>query len=84
MSTLPPDTTINAARVQIAVLRRQGIEGRARMTFELCDNLRRIVADGIRHRHPDYDDDAVRMALFRLTLGEALFLKCFGTGQVKR
>lgn len=78
MSITSSDTTIEAARCQIAVLRRQGIDGRARMTIELCDNLRKIIADGIRHRHPEYDDEAIQMGVFRSTLGEALFRQYIG------
>lgn len=43
------------------------------MTFELTDDLRRVTEAGVRHRHPDYDDDMVRLALIRLWLGPELF-----------
>jgi len=48
------------------------------MTFELSDNLRRIVEDGVRDRHPDWDEQAVRLRAIRLTLGERLFKEAFG------
>jgi hypothetical protein len=53
MKARSADTTADAARFQTAVLRRLGIEGRARMTFELSDNLRAVTEAGIRHRHPE-------------------------------
>jgi hypothetical protein len=43
------------------------------MTFELSNALRRVTEAGIRHRHPDYDDEMVRLALVRLWLGPELF-----------
>ncbi len=70
---LSPDTSREAARRQIAVLRGLGISGRAEMAFDLSDGLRATVEAGIRHRHPEYSDDEVRLALQRLTLGEELF-----------
>ncbi len=78
MSGIRADTTFEAACRQNEVLRRIGIAGRAAMTFELSDNLRRIVADGVRDRHPDWDEQAVRLRVIRLTLGERLFNETFG------
>jgi hypothetical protein len=76
-SAIPRDTRPEAFWVQIDVLRRLGVEGRAKMTFRLCDNLRRVLADGVRHRHPDYTDDQVRLAGIRLRLGDELFSKVY-------
>lgn len=78
MSAIRTDTTFEAACRQNEVLRRIGIAGRARMTFELGDNLRRIVEDGVRHRHPDWDEQAVRLGAIRITLGKRLFEEVFG------
>lgn len=78
MSAMRDDTTFEAACRQNEVLRRIGIAGRAAMTFELSDNLRRIVADGVRFRHPDWDEETVRLRVIRLTLGKSLFEKTFG------
>lgn len=78
MSSIRADTTFEAACRQNEVLRRIGIAGRAAMTFELSDNLRRIVADGVRDRHPDWDDEAVRLEGIRLMLGDELFQKAYG------
>jgi len=78
MNAIRTDTTSEAAYRQNEVLRRIGIAGRAAMTFELSDNLRRIVEDGVRHRHPDWDEQAIRLDAVRLTLGERLFEEAFG------
>jgi len=59
------DTTVEALAVQLRVLRRIGPAGRAAMTFELCDNLRSLVAAGVRHRHSQWDDQAVKRETIR-------------------
>jgi hypothetical protein len=74
---LPLDTTLEAARVDTAVLRRLGEERRAVMTAELCQAGRELVLQGIRERHPDYNARQLHLAFCRLTLGEALFFQAF-------
>jgi hypothetical protein len=54
-------------------LRKQGFDGRVKMTFELSNNLRAVTEAGVRHRHPDYDDRQVRLAAFKLAIGPELF-----------
>ncbi len=67
------DTTNEALREHIKGLRRLGLSGRAAMTFELSDNLRQIVKDGVRHRHPDWDETQVKREVLRIVLGGRLF-----------
>ena len=81
MNTIPPDTTAEAAYKQIEVLRRLGISGRAAMTFELSENLRRIVEAGVRYRHPDWDERAIQRGVAHLMLGERLFREVFGDAE---
>ncbi len=76
-SAIPRDTTPEAFWVQIHALRQMGFDGRAKLTFRLCDNLRRMLADGVRHRHPEYSGDQIRLAVIRLRLGNALFRKVY-------
>ncbi len=64
------------------VLRRLGIGRRASMTFELSDVLHHLTEAGVRHRHPDYDDDMVRLALLRLWLGLELFRRVHPTVEI--
>jgi hypothetical protein len=78
MNLIPKDTTIDALRKQFEILERIGIEGRAEMTFQLSDNLRQIIEDGVRFRNPEYSDDQVRQEVLRITLGDELYLKAFG------
>jgi len=74
---LPDDTDPEAWKAQMATLRRMGLEGRARMTFELCENARELARTGIRRRHPDYSEKQVRLAHMRLIFGEQLFQEVF-------
>lgn len=81
MNGIPADTTIDAAARQNEILRRIGIGGRAAMTFELSENLRRIVEDGVRHRHPDWDEQTIQRGVAHLMLGERLFREVFGDAE---
>jgi len=74
---IPRDTTRDAFRRQLEILRRLGIEGRAAMTFELSDNLRQIIEDGVRHHHPDWDQTRVKQEVLRIVLGDHLYSEVF-------
>jgi hypothetical protein len=67
------DTTVEAQQVQIQVYRRLGPEGRLQRAMDMCDEAREVAQSGIRARHPEYSDEAVKWALFRLLLGDSLF-----------
>ena len=77
LEIVPKDTTIEAARIQFSILRKMGMEGRARMVFELSDALRSITESGVRQRHPDYDENMVRLAAIRIAIGENLFRQAY-------
>ncbi len=68
----PLDTDAGAHEAQLHAYRRMGPEARVRMAFEMSDDVRRMALDGIRARHPDYDADRLRRALFRLLLGDEI------------
>ena len=73
------DTTIDAHAAQVAAWRRMGPERRMALALEMSNDIREVARAGIRHRHPEYDDEQVRWALYRLVLGEALFSKAYPT-----
>lgn len=75
---IPKDTTSKARARQLEVLRRLDMNARAAMTFELSDNLRQIVWDGVRHRHRDWDETRVKREVMRIVLGDRLFNEVFG------
>lgn len=84
MNMIPSDTTIEAAVRQFEILRKLDINARAEMTFQLSNNLRRIVEAGVRQRHPDYDGETVKKAVLRLMIGERLFQEVFRNLQAKK
>lgn len=77
------DTTTEALAVQFRILRRMGPAGRAAMTFELSNNLRRLVEAGVRHRNPLWDERAVEREVIRLMIGDELFRQAYGSNRVE-
>jgi hypothetical protein len=77
MAAIAADTAPEAAHVQLAVLQRLGGERRLAMALQMTSALRRLVAAGVRGRHPEYSAEQVRLAVSRLTLGEELFHRAF-------
>ncbi len=73
MNAIPMDTTLEAARKEFAILRELGPEVRATMAFEMSDNLRHVVEAGVRHRHPDFDEEKVKLEVLRLMIGDKLY-----------
>lgn len=78
------DTTSDALAVQYRALRSIGMAGRIAMTFELSDNMRATVADGVRYRHPQWDEQAVEREVLRLMIGDDLFREAFGKDRPPR
>lgn len=79
MNLIPADTSIDTLRKQFEILERIGIEGRAEMTFELSDNLRQIIEDGVRLHHPEYNDSQIFHEVIRITVGDELYSKLVGS-----
>lgn len=76
-SPVSPDTTMEAARIRFAILRRIGFAGRVALAIDASDGLRSVVESGVRRRHPEYDRETARLAAFRLSVGTRLFRLCF-------
>jgi len=72
------DTAIDAELKHIQILGSLGIEGRANLTFELSDSMRKTLVDGIRYRHPAYNENEIRLAVMKLTLPDEVFCQFFG------
>jgi len=78
MESIPKDTSREAFRKQVEVLRDLGTSGRAAMTLEFSRDLRQIVKDGVRHRHPDWDEARIQQEVLRIVLGDRLYNEVFG------
>ncbi len=69
----PLDTSIDAERLQIEVIRRMTPEKRLKTAIQLSHISRDLLAQGVRKRHPDYNEQQVKVAVFRLLLPYKLF-----------
>ncbi len=76
-SFLPLDTQKEAALKQFKVLQSMDITARAKMTFELSDNVRAMTEAGIHQRHSEYSQKQIIQAVLSLTVDKALFKKAF-------
>jgi hypothetical protein len=67
------DTAKDTEKKQIEILRHMGPEGRLRAAIELSRTSRKVLSEGVRRRHPDYDERQIRLETIRLTLAKELF-----------
>jgi hypothetical protein len=67
---VPLDTSPQAHQMQAESLRRMGGKARSAIMFRLNQLARDVALAGIRSRHPAYTDEQVRLAFFRLKLGD--------------
>jgi len=72
---IPLDTSPEAHAAQTDAYRRMSGAERTQVMFRLNQIARETAAAGIRSRHPDYTEERVRFALFRLLLGDELTRK---------
>ena len=70
---IPADTDPKAYEVQLEIWRRMDAETKFAQVVQLCDDGRWLVFEGIRARHPEYNEDQVKHASFRLFLGDDLY-----------
>ena len=70
---IPADTHPEAYAVQLNLFRRMSPERKLAQVIQLSDDVRVLVTAGVRSRHPEYNQDQVKHASFRLFLGDALY-----------
>jgi hypothetical protein len=63
------DTSQQAHDHQVRLYRAMSPEQRSELALRMSDDLRRIAAEGIRTRHPDYSESEVRRALVAVFYG---------------
>jgi hypothetical protein len=81
MKMSPLDTTSEAEQMQLEVFRRMGPEKRLQAGIALSRMCRELLAEGVRRRHPEYDERKVKLATIRLTLPEDLFSAAYPEGR---
>ncbi len=74
------DTTPEAASIQIEAYRRMGGEERLRLALSMCDDMRELLAAGVRARNPELDEAAVSRAVARILLGDELYERATSFG----
>ena len=65
----PRDTSREADEVQLCGYRGMSAAEKAEIVAELSEGVRVLTLEGIRQRHPNYDDDDVRKAMVALLYG---------------
>jgi len=75
------DTAPEADQVQVEIYRRMTPERRLQAGIELSRTCRELLAEGVRSRHPEYDEPSVRLAVIRILLPENLFLTAYPQGR---
>jgi len=66
------DTTQAADRAQREVFARMTPSERVEASMQMADEAKQITLEGIRSRHPDFDDTAVHVEWLRILYGEEL------------
>lgn len=73
----PLDTSPEIERMQNEIFRKMAPARRLQLAIELTQTSRKLLAAGVRRRHPEYDDEKIRLAVIRLTIPEKLFLTAY-------
>jgi hypothetical protein len=71
------DTTRQAEEVQLEIFKRMGPEKRLQAGIALSQLCRKLLLEGVRMRHPEYDERQSNLAVIRLMLPEDLFLAAY-------
>ena len=71
---IPEDTSPEVWRRQMDAIARRSVAERLEEWELLNEAMSRMEDDGIRRRHPDYDEHQVFLAAVRLRYGDALVL----------
>jgi hypothetical protein len=71
------DTDRAADRWQLTAYQRMRPAERVAAAMRMSEEARGVSSAGIRARHPTYSEQAVRLALLRLLLGDELFGRAF-------
>jgi hypothetical protein len=72
------DTSPDAMRVLVGLLREAPAWRKAQMVDEMTLAVRQLVMSGLRSRHPDATEEQLRRRLADLLLGPELALRAYG------
>ena len=74
---LPFDTEKDLVVRQFEILQKMDVGARARMTFQLSDNLKSITESGIHDRHPNYTQEQIKQASLSLIVDKSILAQAF-------
>ncbi|HEU4406635.1 MAG TPA: hypothetical protein VFS43_15315 [Polyangiaceae bacterium] len=77
-----PDTHPGAHEAQLLAYRRMSPAQKAEIAVRLSVAVRELAAEGIRQRHPEYDERDVRKALVALLYGVDVARRLWPSGPV--
>ena len=66
------DTSPEAYAVQLELIRRMSPLQRLKKTFALSRQVKQMALNAIRRRHPEFDEDEVRLKFIEVTYGKTL------------
>ncbi len=69
----PSDSSREAHQIQIRVWQQMTGSARVELAARMSSEARDVSQAGIRDRHPEYNAEQVRFALYRMILGDELF-----------
>jgi hypothetical protein len=75
----PLDTSPEAHDFQVAGYRRMLVSRKAELVAELSESVRSVAREGIRQRHPDYDERSIERALLVLLYGREVVHRLWPT-----
>lgn len=71
------DTTLDMEQKQIEIFRGMSPEARLKIAVQLCHMSRNLLAEGVRKRLPQYDEQQIKLTVFKLLLQEPLFQSAY-------
>jgi hypothetical protein len=74
----PADTSPEAWKVLIGLLRKMSPSEKLQRTLEYSDMIRKFAEAGMRQRHPNADEREIFLRMARQNLGSELFRKVYG------
>lgn len=77
MFELSPDTSSEAAAVQRRIWRDMPAERRLHLVLDFSSAIRRIALEGVRRRHPEYDERRLKLAWLQKTMEPKAFQQIF-------
>jgi len=78
MRPLSPDTSADAQRMQIELMRRLSPSRKLALAFELTDAMRGLVLADLKHRFPNADEAEIRRRFIARVLSREDVIRAYG------